>query len=137
MAGLRSVRFTCPASPHVPRIPSPLLTDVLLGARRVFIVGVRTPSHVGQPGSIAGAVDAKAGIVGEAIISGTAARLMPKGIVAAWDEAAIQLFPGRGIASAIANEYARVAHRHMFSNGQGNAATKVLVENPVAYRGSR
>jgi hypothetical protein len=61
-------------------------------------------------------VGAPASIIGQAVVPGTAAGMVAKGVISAWDKAFIQLLPFRRIACAVADEYVLIAHYHMLGD---------------------
>jgi len=83
---------------------------MLVRATNVFIIWIRTASHVRQKTSISATVDAKTRIICHAIVACPTACLVAECIVAAGDEAAVKLVAGGRVACAVAYEDVGVAH---------------------------
>lgn len=74
------------------------------------VVGICTPRHVRQVTPVSATVDAETRIVCQAVVTCAAARLVAEGVVAAGDEAVVELVAGGGVACAVAHEDLGAAH---------------------------
>ena len=87
-----------------------MLTDEFLGAARVLVIGVGAPGHISQVAPVSRPVYSPARAISKAIVSRSAARVVPKRSIAARNKAIVQLLSRRRVAGAVAHVDIWAAH---------------------------